>query len=595
MRSSISQNWVTAPLQSRLSSFWQTWIFATVGFLLASLCMAQVNKYVPVTQEMLLNPSPDDWLMYSRTYDAQRHSPLKQINRQNVSQLRMAWTRGLGPGTSETIPIVHNGVMYLVAPGAVVQALDATNGDLLWEYRRKLANPAQGASARTKTIAIYNDIVLYTAPDGYVVGLDARTGESRWQTLAGEAAHTSGPIVVDGKVITGRACGKTRDTCFIAAHDAMTGKELWKFYTIPAPGEPGADSWGEPWLPTNLASVWGLPGTYDPARKLLYWGVANAMPNTRMARHGGNPDGTSRTSPADLYSNSTVALDPATGKLSWYYQHLPGDDWDMDYTHERTLVREAFNPDPKFVKWINPDITRGQERDMAVMVGEGGGIFALDRGTGQFLWATPFPYDVPNFLISSIDGKTGKTSINWDLVAKQPGESHVICFFNTRSYWPTAYSPGTNSLYVPYIDNCLEMSAAGPAGPEKRRGIPRPGSDPNSLTGIAKINLSTGEVLRFNQGRAPTNGAMLTTAGDLVFNGDLNRRFRAFDASTGKQLWESLVGGAVSVSTISYAANGKQYIAIMTGDGLLDTALLSETPELKPSRGANAVYAFALP
>src|SRR5580692_856054 len=147
---------------------------------------AQVKNFVPVTQEMLLNPSPDDWLMYSRTYDAQRYSPLKQITRANVGQLRMAWTRGMGAGTTETIPIVHNGVMYVVEPGAIVAALNAANGDLLWEYKRKLPNAGVGTSARTKALAIYQDVILYTAPDGFVVGLDARTGENRWQAPSGD-------------------------------------------------------------------------------------------------------------------------------------------------------------------------------------------------------------------------------------------------------------------------------------------------------------------------------------------------------------------------------------------------------------------------
>ena len=561
---------------------------------LALATLAQVQNYKPVTDEMLLKPSPDDWLMYSRTYDAQRYSPLKQITRQNVSRLRMAWSRGFGPGTSETIPIVHNGVMYVVTPGAIVQALDATNGDLLWEYRRKV--PVGVAStARTKNLAIYDDIVIYMAPDSYVVGLDARTGEQRWETKADESGATSGPLVVEGLAITGRACAGKRQNCYIGAYDARTGKEAWRFYTTPAPGEPGDESWAGAALDKRMASVWGLPGTFDPVRNMLYWGIANPMPNTRMERHDGNPAAISNTAPSDLYSNSTVALDPKTGKLAWYYQHLPGDDWDEDYTHERTLLRTPYNPDPKYVKWFNPDVPRGSEHDVAVMVGEGGGIFVLDRDKGKFLWATPFPFDDPNFLISNIDGRTGKTTINYDLVMKHPGDHHVICFFNTRSYWPTAYHPGTNSLYVPYIDNCLDMTAAGNGARAQRKGIPRPGGDPNGLTGIGKINLATGEITRFNVGRAPSDGAMLTTAGDLVFMGDMNRRFRAFDAYTGKQLWETVVGGAVSVSTITYAVNGKQYVAILTGNGLLDGSLLSETPELKPPRGNNAVYAFALP
>jgi alcohol dehydrogenase (cytochrome c) len=556
---------------------------------------AQVKNFAPVTKEMLEKPAPEDWLMYSRTYDAQRFSPLTQINSQNVNQLRTAWVRGLAGGAAETIPIVYRGVMYVAGPGAVVQALDATNGELLWEYKRNV--PANVAStARTKTIAIYGDIIAYTAPDSYVVGLDVRTGERRWESKAESRGHVSGPIVVDGNIISGGSCtGGLRANCFIAAHDALTGKEVWRFYTTQAANDPAGDTWGGAPEEKRTASTWGLPGTYDPVRKLLYWGVANPTPNTRAARHGGNYDAIPRVAPSDLYSNSTLALDPATGKLAWYYQHLPGDDWDQDYTHERTLFRTKVNPDPKFVKWINPDVKRGEERDIAVMVGEGGGIFALDRGNGQFLWATPFPYDDPNFLISDIDVKTGKTHINWDLVFKSPGEKHIICSYNTRSYWPTAYHPGTNSLYIPYIDNCLDMISAGPQGPERRVGVPRPGSDPNALTGIAKVNMSTGEILRFNVGRSPSNGAVLATAGDLIFHGDLNRRFHAFDANTGKQLWESVLGGMISVSTITYAVNGKQYVAVMTGDGLLSGGLLRETPELKAASGHNAIYVFALP
>jgi alcohol dehydrogenase (cytochrome c) len=560
---------------------------------MAGSALAQVQNFKPVTDQMLENPSPQDWLMFSRTYDAQRFSPLRQINKENIGQMRTAWVRGMGPGQTETIPIVHDGVMYVVEPGAVVQALDATTGDLLWEYKRKVPANVAGA-ARTKNLAIYQDLILYTAPDA-VVGLDATTGEPRWEAKTGGRGNTSGPLVVEGKVISGGACAGKRENCFILANDALTGKEAWRFYTTPAPGEPGDESWGGAALDKRLASTWGLPGTYDPARKLVYWGVANPMPDQRMARHDGNPDAVSRSAPADLYSNSTIALDPATGKLAWYYQHLPADDWDSDYTHERTLVRTRLNPDPKFVKWINPAIPRGQERDVAVTVGEAGGVFVLDRSNGQFLWATPFPYDDPKFVISDIDVKTGKTSINWDEVFKQPGDHHVICYWNTRSYWPTAYSPRTNSLYVSYIDNCRDLTIAGPAGRGGWTVVPRPGSDPHALTGLAKIDLSTGEILRFDVGRAPGNGAMLATAGGLVFHGDMSRRFRAFDAANGKQLWETILGGNISVSTITYAAKGKQYIAVMTGDNLKVPELTKEVPELRTPAGHNAIYVFSLP
>ena len=570
-------------------SFLAGWL----AWLAAASAGAQVRNFKPVTQEMLQTPSPDDWLMFSRTYDAQRFSPLDQINRRNVGGLRMAWVRGMGPGQTETIPIVHEGVMYVVEPGAIVAALDATTGDLLWEYKRKV--PANVASvARTKNLAIYQDLVFYTAPDA-VVGLDARTGERRWEATTDGRGNTSGPIVVEGKVLSGGACAGKRENCFLVAHDALTGKEIWRFYTTPAPGEPGDETWGGAALDKRMASTWGLPGTYDAARKLVYWGIANPMPDQRIARHNGNPDGVGRRAPADLYSNSTVALDPATGRLAWYYQHLPADDWDSDYTHERILLRTRISPDPKFVKWINPDVRRGEERDVAVTVGEAGGLFVLDRATGQFLWATPFPYDAPEFVISDIDVRTGKTSINWNLVFKQPGEHHVICYWNTRSYWPTAYSTATNSLYVPYIDNCRDLAIAGTAGRDRWSVVPRPGSDPHALTGLAKINLTTGEVLRFDVGRAPGMGAVLATAGGLIFHGDMSRRFRAFDAATGDQLWEAILGGNVSVSTITYAVDGKQYVAVMTGDNLKVPELAKEVPELRTPAGHNAIYVFTLP
>jgi len=225
----------------------------------------------------------------------------------------------------------------------------------------------------------------------------------------------------------------------------------------------------------------------------------------------------------------------------------------------------------------------------------GGGIFALDRSTGQFLWATPFPFETPNWVLSDIDVKTGKTTINWDLVFKQPGEQHVICYWNTRSYWPTAYSPTTNSLYTSYVDNCRDLTLAGPAGRGGWKVVPRPGSDPNAVTGLAKINLSTGEIVRFDVGRTPGNGGMLATAGDLIFHGDMNRRFRAFDAATGKQLWETILGGNISVSTVTYAVRGKQYVAVMTGDNPKVPELSAEFPEMKTPRGNNAIYVFALP
>lgn len=567
---------------------------AIIGLTAAGPVFAQHADFEPVTQAMLENPSPSDWLMFSRTYDAQRFSPIEQIDTGNVGRLALVWARGLGNGNTETVPLVYDGVLYLAAPGAVVLALDATTGDVLWRYRREVSDSV-AAGARTKSLAIYSDVIVYTAPDSHVVGLDAQTGELRWEVETDTRGHTSGPIVVEGLAISGGACFGNRNDCYLVAHDVETGREAWRFYTTPAPGEPGDETWNGAALNNRQASTWGLPGSYDPGLRMLYWGIANPMPDHRAARHGGDPDGTARSSPADLYSNSTIALDPATGELIWYYQHLPGDDWDLDATHERTLVTTPVAPDPRFVKWINPRIEPGEQRDLAVVLTEGGALFALDRGTGEFLWATPFPFDVPEFAIASIEPASGIVHLNWDLVFKQPGERRTICYWNTRSYWPTAYHPGTNSLYTSWIDACRELTSVDGFTMGNWRAAARPGADQAELTGLAKIDLATGEVMRFDVGRAPGNGALLATAGNLIFHGDLDRRFRAFDARTGEQLWETILAANISVSTISYAVDGRQYVVVMTGENLKITELMGIVPDVSTPRGHNAIFAFALP
>jgi alcohol dehydrogenase (cytochrome c) len=561
----------------------------------AGLVQAQntVPNYQPVTEAMLESPDAEDWLMFSRTYDAQRHSPLDEITTANVDGLGLAWARTMGAGRVESIPLVHDGVMYVLAPGALILALDATNGDLIWSYDRGLPGPVANGS-RSKTIALYQDMIYHTAPDGFVIAIDAATGELRWETEAtGGGAHISGLIVADGVVISSRGCGQGRESCFIAGHDAMTGREMWRFNTIPAMGEPGSESWGDSPLHDDMrAAAWGLPGSYDPERNTVLWGIANPSPYNRQDRHGGDYRNTSLTSPADLYSNSTVALDPQTGELKWYYQHLPGDDWDEDYTNERTLVTTRIDPDPNAVKWFNPD-ARGQERDVSVMIGEGGGIFVIDRNDGEFLWASPFPFDTPEFLISQVDAD-GTVHINENSIIKEAGGRNFVCYFNTRSYWPTAYSPRTNSLYTSWYDACLDYQSERGEEPRSRQQVFRDGANREAFTGMARINLETGQIDYFNEGTDPSIGATLTTAGGLVFNGDINRRFRAFDDQTGETLWETVLGGTPSSSTISYGVNGRQYIAVMTGENLIinQMAGLSGTQLVT---GDNSIYVFALP
>jgi alcohol dehydrogenase (cytochrome c) len=575
-------------------------VAATVFAALTAPAFAQNRSFVPVTGTTLANPDPADWLHISRTYDQQRYSPLNQINKSTVAQLRMAWSRGLPAGVQESTPIVYRGIMYVMAPGASIQAIDATNGDLIWEYRRTYPAGVPVVAARSKNLGIFDDMIYFGAPDGFLLALDARTGALRWETKVDNGQITAGGLLVaDGKVISNRTCDQgKREFCFIAAHDARTGKEAWKFYVTAAPGDRGGETWGEMPVDQRAAGPWGLPGSYDPVRKIVYWGVANPNPYTRFKRYG-QYDTTAPTSPTELYSNSTLALDVATGTLVWYFQELPGDDWDADHNQERLLIRTRVSPDPRHVKWINPALPSG-EQDVVVTVAEGGGMFAVARQTGQFLWARPFPFDDPHVNMTVVDVKTGRTGANAETLFKKDGDTILGCYHNTRGLWQIAYHPAKNAIYVPFHDQCLSMQAVNSSGTGfgRRVGVLRPGADPGKYMGLARIDAATGEMTVIYSQPQPTNGSALVTAGDLVFFGDMNRRLRAVDADSGAVLWETVVGGMIMNSTITYAVDGKQYVMVFTGGGQSVTAgplTVAGTSMPSAVTGHNAIYVFALP
>ena len=566
----------------------------------------EARPVVPVTDEMLRNPDPADWLMSHRTYDFQAFSPLDQITRDNVHQLQLVWMRAMDEGPQEIRPLVYDGVMFIANPGGDhLQAIDATTGDLLWDYRRQWPDDLREFvrfGDRTRNLAIYGTNIFHLSADAHLLAINASTGELEWESEMADyhdgISHSSGAMIIKGQVVSGRTCEPASliARCFIAAHDSDSGVERWRVYTAAGADDPGGVTWGD--LPTAKrvhVSPWGLPGSYDPELDLLYWGIAVPLPYTRIARRG-TWDVGDRT-PCELYSNSTLAIEPDTGEINWYYQYLPCDDWDQDFVQERTLINTVVSPDPDAVMWINPKLTGTAEmRKIVVTIGEPGGLFVNDRETGEFLWASPLPYEsTERFVIRDIDVETGQVFINMDLVAREIGDQHIVCGHNVKGYWGWSYSPLTNLLYIPINRSCLNQTANDRAinGASPRFSIPEPGRESGDLTEVRAIDVSTGrEAWRFSQ-RSPNAGTTIATAGQVVFFGDLNRRYRAFDAETGAVLWKTILGSQITGYSVTYEVGGRQYLTVPVG-GVGDR-LATYATDLEAPFGSNMLVTFALP
>lgn len=557
-------------------------------------------------------PDPNDWLMISRTVDNQRFSPLKQIGVRNVAGLKLAWTRGIrsGAGSQQTVPVVQEGVMYIAQPSDWLQAVDATSGDLIWEYRRVLPEDLLDISGNfmglvTRNIALYDNKIFHQTADSHLIALDARTGDVVWDTTVADyrvgTTSSSGPMVFDGIVVSGRTCSRPQE-CFFAAHDARTGKELWRTHVVPRSGEPGDETWGGlPYDKRSAISLWGIPGGYDPATGLLYYGTANPRIHTRLGRYG-DPSAISRASPSELYGNSTLAMELRTGRIAWYFQHLPGDNWDLDHSNERILIDTVVRPDATAVRWINPKVKReSRKRKTVVSIAKAGGLWVLDRESGEFLWADPFPGWRDDWILSELDPTTGKATINWSHVNREWGGTDVMCYHNVKNWWPMAYSPRTNLLYVPWNNLCVEQTAvASSRTGTRRRPVLNPGADPQAVGNLTAIDMSTGKRAWTFATPDATSAGALATAGDVIFWGDLNRRFGAYHARTGKQLWETVLGDSVTGGPLTYAVDGKQYVAVTAGESSVLQWLMpmikdGSLRDPKVPLGHNAVYVFALP
>ena len=567
------------------------------------------REFVPVTDEILQDPDPADWPMWRRTLDGWGFSPLDQVNRDNVGELQMAWSRALPQGTQEVTPLAYGGVVYMPTLTDIIQALDATTGDLMWEYRRDLPDDVYefvgGNSRSMRNIAIYDRQIINISDDDYAYALDVETGEVVWETQIFDyretpAGHSSGPIIADGRVISGRSCRPAGgpESCVVVAHDAVSGEELWRRRTVPAPGEPGDETWsGVPYERRVHVGSW-IPASYDPELRLIYQGTSVTSPAPKFMLGG--------IENTHLYHNSTLALDVETGEIRWYYQHL-NDHWDLDHPFERLLVDTAVAPDPDAVSWINPRVQPGEVRRVVTGIpGKTGVVYTLDRETGEFLWATP---TVSQNVINDIDGATGAVTENAEVTFTALGQEVLACptWAGGKDWEAGAYSPLTNTMYMPLRNTCARMLATDDVRSERARALTAggqggleiyalaarhqitPGED--QLGTVYAVSAETGRTVWLHEQRAATMSVM-ATGGGLVFGGDVNGRFRALDQETGAVLWEINLGSPVVGFPITYAVDGRQYVAVNTGAG--GGINLRMTPELRPSVGS-VLFVFALP
>ena len=570
-------------MSSPASRAYLAW-FIAAGLLLTSAppARAQDRDFTPVTDAVLQDPDPADWLNWRRTLDGWGYSPLDQVDRDNVGDLRLVWSWGLEPGVSQTTPIVHDGVMYIANPGNVVQALDARTGDFIWEYRREMDERLRPA-AQLRSLAIYEDLIILNTVDAHVVGLDARTGEERWDTDVAPDhdgyGFSSGPVIADGTVVAGlRGCERFReDTCYIVGVDGRTGRLMWRTSTIARPGERGGDTWGDLPLLFRAGSDAWIPGAYDPVSGLVYYGTAQAKPWSRDAR---GTDGDA------LYSNSTLALDPETGEMRWFFQHIPGDSHDMDETFERILIDY-------------------DGRQSVFSMGKLGILWELDRTTGAFTKAVDLGYQN----LADVDPETGEFTYREGMVS---GVGEMLFFCPStggfKALRAMAYHPDTGALYVPLNLQC-ETAAFGPV--ERRAGGGGTGGvrgrlnhfhpdAPGQLGEFQALDIRTGETLWKHRLQVPYNTAALTTGGGLVFIGDWERHVFAYDAATGEQLWQSRLTTMANGYPITYAVDGRQYIAFGAGGPLGGSSWTSIIPadlipEKRNPRQGNGIFVFAVP
>ena len=546
-----------------------------------------LDHFSPVGKTDLTNPPPQDWLTWRRGWDAHGFSPLAQITAANAGSLRLAWSWTLPAGSQEAVPLVRDGTMFMLSYGEIVQAIDAKTGDLLWQYNHALESGA--APFVKRALALWGDLLYFGTSDVHVVALNARTGALVWDTKVGDFKRheglSGGPLVAEGKVMvgtTGTGVAARFGGPQLVGLDALTGQELWRIGTIARPGEPGGESWnGVPLAERSGASLW-TPGSYDPETGLAYFGTGNTYDTGPLLPLKKQPG----VSNEALYTNSTLAVNPNTGRLVWYHQHFPNDQWDLDWAFERQLV--------------NLDIG-GVARRVVITSGKIGIYDALDARTGQFLFSIDL--GLQN-IVKSIDPSTGRKQVNTELYPID-GKIKMVCPHGAgvKSYLPASWNQGTRVLVMPLNEACMDLYPVPGGGSVSALssgvnwGIrPRPDSDGN-YGRLEALDLVTRKPVWTVRQHAPVSSGVLTTAGGIAVDATYDRVVHVYDSASGRELWQTRLNDVSSSSPITYAVEGKQYLALVVGEGGFHARSFAPlVPELRspPNRGST-VWVFALP
>ncbi len=564
----------------------------------AQVANGTVQNFVPLTDEMLRNPDPEDWPMYRRNYQGWGYSPLDQINVDTVKGLQLVWSRALDPGSNESTPLVYDGVAYIGMAGDVIQAINAADGTLIWEYRRQLPerDTMSSLGENKRSIALYGDKVYFVSWDNFVVALDAKSGQLVWETDRGQGTsdggvtNSNGPIVVNGVVIAGSTCQQSGFGCYATGHDATNGEELWRNMFIPKPGEEGDDTWGgAPFEGRWMTGSWG-GYTYDPDLDLVFYGSTGAGPASEAQR--GTPGGT-------MYgTNTRFAVHPKTGEIAWRHQVLPRDNWDQECTYEAIIVDSPINPDANAAGMLAVGTVSGETRKVQTGVPCKTGIaWTLDAATGEFIWAKS---TVEQNLVANIDN-TGLVTVNEDMVMSDPTKPIAMCptYLGGRDWPPAAYSPEHNVFYVPLNNMCADVTArqaeATPADVYNTDLAMKVTPGKENVGRIDAISVETGGTVWTHEIKSALYAPVLATKGDLLFTGGFDRYFRAVSQTTGEEVWSVRLPSVVSGHAVTFGINGRQYVAVPTGGSLVSGYLGTVNAGIDNVSGSNALFVFALP